>query len=289
MKIRAIIISLLLFSCTALSGAPIVLDSVKFRGDVRKYYIGIPDNPAPGRPLVICLHGYGGSAEKYLDQKITPACLGSGFAICIPQGLKDPKGKNSWNVGYNPKQTGWKVDDVAFVAYLGRAVAKKYGLDASNVFLTGMSNGGEMCYLTAYRRPEAFAAIASVSGLQMDWMVRKYKPKGTVPFAELHGTADKTSLWEGDPENKYGWGKYLAVPAAVCNIVAMNGCVVYSKSSVPVRAEGNEVILHRYSGGNNGSEVLFYEVVGGTHSWCTDIYDSCGEILKFFTSHIRLH
>ena len=37
-----------------------------------------------------------------------------GFAVCYPQGEKDAKGKNCWNVGYDVQQ-GLKRDDVGFV------------------------------------------------------------------------------------------------------------------------------------------------------------------------------
>ena len=123
----------------------------------------------------------------------------NGFAVCYPQGLKDPKGNSSWNVGY-PSQEGMKTDDVDFIVKLSRHISREFGLSRENIFLTGMSNGGEMCYLTAQKKPKAFKAIASIAGLTLtDMMPLRYRRP--VPFMEVHGTEDRTSEWTGDPEN----------------------------------------------------------------------------------------
>ncbi len=259
--------------------------TIKFQGLDREYWISIPESASASTPLVICLHGYGGHAEGY-KPGFTKAALEKGFAVCYPQGVKAPKGKTGWNVRY-PKQEGMKTNDVAFVVFLSKQLPKLFGLSAENVFMTGMSNGGEMCYLMAYTHPKAFRAIASVAGLQMGWIKDEVKPAGPVPFFEIHGTADKTSRWEGDPFNDYGWGEYLPVPAAVANMVSINGCRLYSRTELPLKSEdAHQVILHSYTLGENDTEVAFYEVIGGTHSWADDAVDTFGEILGFFERHL---
>ena len=44
---------------------------------------------------------------------------------------------------------GLKTDDVDFLCKLARYLQKEYNLSRHNTFLTGMPNGGEMCYLMA--------------------------------------------------------------------------------------------------------------------------------------------
>ena len=56
-----------------------------------------------------------------------------------------------------------------------------------------MSNGGEMCYMMAMKKPKVFGAIASIAGLTLNNMSRDYKMP--IPFMEVHGTADNTSKW----------------------------------------------------------------------------------------------
>ena len=145
--------------------------TMKNQGYEREYRLYIPEGVGEGSPLVIALHGYGGGIEKMPSALITTA-KAHGYAICIPQGLKDPAGKPGWNVGY-PSQEGMTVDDVDFVCSLARKLRKEYGFSKSATFLTGMSNGGEMCYLTAMRKPKAFTAVASIAGLSLLWMFEK--------------------------------------------------------------------------------------------------------------------
>ncbi|MCR5133756.1 MAG: prolyl oligopeptidase family serine peptidase, partial [Bacteroidales bacterium] len=187
--------------------------TMKFQGFEREYYLYTPQGLKEKAPLVMVLHGYGGSALKGRKEMMDVADR-YGFAVCYPQGEKDPSGKTGWNVGY-PKQEGMKTDDVKFICALAKKVCRENGLDSGNTFLTGMSNGGEMCYFTAMRKPKAFKAIASIAGLTMEWIAQEYSYSHPVPFMEVHGTADHTSEWYGDPDNSGGWGAYLPVPVAV--------------------------------------------------------------------------
>lgn len=259
-----------------------VRDSLRHKGVWRSWLLFEPECLSPEKPLLICLHGYGGSAERGKVQLVELASK-MGFVLCFPQGLKDPKGKPSWNVGY-PSQKGWKQDDVAFLECLTRRLQKKYVLDPRNAFLIGMSNGGEMCYLIARRKPDLFAGLMSIAGLTLECM-KPLRYNNPVPFMELHGTIDSVSRWEGDPENRHGWGEYLGVPNAVSYVVAADGCLSYQKSAV-----SQDVILHRYADGlkarkgkGHTCEVWFYEVVGGRHSWSDDMMDTYAEIEKFIS------
>ena len=249
---------------------------------VRTYYLYLPERTAYA-PLVVLLHGYGGSAKGYMPAVIE-AAANHGYALCVPQGLKDPTGRPSWNVGY-PMQDGWQVDDVDFIMQLCRHLQERYGLSTRNTFLTGMSNGGEMCYLFAWKQPQFFSAIASMAGLTMEWLIRETDFSGAVPFLEFHGTADKTSLWDGDPENTGGWGAYISVPVAVSHIAAMNRCSTLSHTLLPLKdadKPSRQITLHHYANGTEGTEVLFYEVEGGGHSWSMEDIDSPELIMDFF-------
>ena len=255
-----------------------------FDGREREYYLYLP----PGGkdvPLILVLHGYGGKAAGYRPEMLFPA-REEGFAVCYPQGRANSIGKTGWNVGY-PSQQDLKDDDVALVTYLAGLLQDKFGLSRENTFLTGMSNGGEMCYLLAYSANTTFSALASVAGLTMKWLYDGPRGLRPIPFMEIHGTADKTSHWEGDPEGRYGWGGYMSIPAAMEAITTLNGCTREETEVLPLQHEGaHRVILHRYSG-ENATETLLYEVEGGKHSWALDDLDTCREIWQFFKRHIK--
>lgn len=279
------------FLLVSLQFSALAQEKYQFRhqGLDREYWMYIPENLPEQAPLVFVLHGYGGKAEGYCPQMIETARK-HGFAVCYPQGEKAPKGKTGWNVGY-PKQEGMKTDDIDFICDLARHVQKKFSLSRKNTFFSGMSNGGEMCYIMAMQHPEAFTAYASVAGLTMEWVYRSMSPKMAVPLMEIHGTADKTSLWEGDPDNNCGWGEYISVPLAVGVWAAEAKCTHTETVELPVR--NNKVLMHRHLGGSPAweggpeIEVRLYEVVGGKHSWAHKDMDTCEEIWKFFSKYLR--
>lgn len=276
------------FFSLVLSAQDIQEYKIRHAGIERSYWLYLPQNH-DNAPLVLCLHGYGGKAEGYRPELLEVA-KENGFALCYPQGEKAPKGKTGWNVGY-PAQEGMKTDDVDFICDLVRHLQKTHGLSRKNTFYSGMSNGGEMCYILAMQRPDVFSAYASIAGLTMEWLYKGYTPKKAVPIMEVHGTADKTSMWEGDPYNKGGWGAYISVPQAVGVWVAQARCTHEATEELPLMR--NKVILHKYMGGEPAweggpaVEVRLYEIVEGKHSWGLSDMDTCREMWKFFCMYMR--
>lgn len=68
------------------------IDSVLVNGHMRHYRMVLPKMVQPNTPLVVLLHGYGGgnlNDETCMDS-VAQRC---GFALCVPAGLYDPKGK----------------------------------------------------------------------------------------------------------------------------------------------------------------------------------------------------
>lgn len=252
-------------------------------GLTRTYRLYLPEKLPDGAPLVFVLHGYG--SDFNLDHHgFNEAADRHGFAVCYPQGTKDGRGKNCWNVGY-PFQAGMTVDDVSFLCKLAERLQRKHGLNPASTFCTGMSNGGEMCYLLAYTRPDAFAAVAPISGLTMEWIYRRYDAPMPIPLFEIHGTEDRTSAWEGDLSNDGGWGAYLPVEIAVGHWVAVNRCVREQIDTLAVRR--HPVAAHRFTGGTNGNEVWLYEIIGGGHSWAEKDMDTPEEIWRFFSRYVK--
>ena len=263
--------------------------SYKHQGMDREYWLYLPEGLSEDAPLVLLLHGYKASAEGYRPEMMEVA-KENGFALCYPQGAIDSRGKTCWNVGY-PFQENLKTDDVDFLCSLARHLQKEHRLSRKNTFLTGMSNGGEMCHLMAYLKPDVFAAFAPIAGLSMEWSYKKYEAKKPVPMMEVHGTMDKTSRWEGDPSNEGGWGEYLAVPQAVAYWAAKAHCTHEETIELPLIR--NKVVLHKYNGGEPAweggpaIEVRLYEVIGGKHTWALNDMDTCREIWNFFKIYLR--
>ena len=285
---KFIILLTALFVCHAASAGSLKTETIQDQGLTRTYYLYLPNDLPADAPLVFILHGYGGSASSYVNNSsLTFKELAEEYkvALCYPQATTDPKPNTGWNVYYPWQIDKMKVDDCEFICNLAKHLQSTYKLSAKNTFLTGMSNGGEMCYLLAYRKAKEFGAIASMAGLTLTEMAKRHDYTEPIAFMEVHGTGDKTSRWEGDPTNQFGWGAYLAVPNAVGAVAAGNKCMYQETKELPQIK--NKVIFHRYYGSPSGKEVHFYEVRNGGHNRATDSFDSCRTIMEFFKQNMR--
>lgn len=251
-----------------------------YAGADRTYWLHIPKNMKPGAPLVIMLHG---SSGKVSDREFDPVSDKHGFAYCYPLGT-EYNGHHFWNVGYD-SQAGMTSDDVGFLEALVGEIHSRFGTSTRNVFLTGFSNGGEMCYVVAEMKPKLFAAYASLAGIMMEWVYKKSASDVAVPFMEVHGTLDPTNRWCGDPYNKYGSGVYLSVPFAVEHHVLRNHCTQLQCDTLPFRDGPYPIVAHRWTGSKSGKDVWLYEIQGGQHGFaCKQEMDE--QIWQFFSKYI---
>ncbi len=286
-SLKVALLATVLALCSLTAGAgQYVEDSLKVDGYMRHWVMYLPDGLQADAPLVVVLHGYGAGIRR--ENIMIGTADRHGFAVCIPQGLNDPQGEPSWNVGY-PFQQGWKVDDVKALCEIARYVQKRHHLSRRNAFLTGMSNGGEMCYLMAYSKQNTFRAVAPIAGLTMLWMYEQMEASRPIPLMEIHGTEDRVSEWTGDLENKGGWGAYLPVPVAIGYWVAKNRCTHEVTDTVESLKgpQVHPVVKHRYTSPTTACDVWLYEVIGGVHSWHTDDIDTGEEIWQFFSRYLK--
>lgn len=283
---RKMVTAAFLCLCFFVSAQRFQEDSLKVDGHMRHFVSYFPSALKAGAPTVFVLHGYGGGIWR--DNPMIQIADKEGFAVCIPQGLPDPMGNPSWNVGY-PFQKGWEVDDVKSLCRIAAFLQKRYGLSRENTFLTGMSNGGEMCYLMAYSNQKTFKAVAPVAGLTMQWMYNELEADRPIPVFEIHGTEDRTSEWLGDLGNKGGWGAYLPVPQAIGYWVAKNRCATEKVERVEsLNPEtGRYIVKHCFTDSPWGADVWLYEVVGGAHTWHIEDLNTGAEIWSFFRKYME--
>ena len=239
-------------------------------GIEREYIFYRPASASANCPLVYVCHGYTGSAQGIMDYSGFNALADIfGFAVCYPQGIDDSFGNAFWNVGYD-FQNNETVDDVAFLQLLTDAFEDDYGILEDEVFCTGMSNGGDFCYLLACEASEDFKAVAPISGMIMQNIMDNCSPLNEVPILEIHGTNDNVTYYDGDPNNNDGWGAYPSIPATIdffVNLFGLEQEEVYSFEDVDP-SDGSEVNAVRYGDPAGGcSEVRLYTVEGGGHDW----------------------
>jgi polyhydroxybutyrate depolymerase len=285
--IKCILSGMLFLAVLPLSAQKQETITFNINGMERSCVMYLPAGLKENAPLIFVIHGYGGFADPK-SYHMNPVADKYGFAVCYPKGIKDGRGNPCWNVGY-PFQADMKVNDVEVLCKMAKLVQKKYKLSAKNTFLTGMSNGGEMCYLMAYSKQNTFAAVAPMAGLTLVWMYQKLEAPAPIPLFEVHGTKDHTSEWFGDLTNVGGWGAYMPVPTAVNYWVAKNRCLEEKVDTLPVKnkTNGHYVITHKFINGIHGNEVWLYEIVNGPHAWPDADINTGEEIWKFFSKYVK--
>ena len=245
-------------------------------GETRQYILHRPDGLQENSPLVFVLHGLGGSASGIREySRMDKVADENGFAVCYPQGTGGSedtkytkKGTHFWNVGYEVHKNE-TVDDVEFITSLAMFLQEKYNLDSEKTFCTGMSNGGDMSYLLGCAAPDIFKAIAPITGCMMKWIYDSCNENDPVPVFHVHGTADHTTYYDGDEENRDEWGAYMGVERTINLWIERNECSNTSVNTLPDidKNDGSIVIAQKNTGGKNNNEVWFYKVIGGDHEW----------------------
>ena len=283
---KTVLIALTVLSCVSAFGQKRESGSLKVDGKERTWNMFLPSMLQPGAPLVMVLHGYGGSADPRPTYEF--AAERHGFAVCYPQGLADKTGGKSWNVGY-PFQQDMGVDDVKALCKIARAVQKKYGLSPVNAFLTGHSNGGEMCYLMAFSKQDVFRAVAPLSGFLPAWVYQTMEAPKPIPVFEIHGSEDSSTPMEGDLEPKGKWGRFLPVRQAISYFAAKNRCLQEQCDTIPGKSpeNGRYVVRYKYTDGIDGIETWLYVIVHGQHSWGVDDLETGEEIWSFFSKYLK--
>ena len=235
----------------------------------RQYRIHFPDQVAENAPLIMALHGYSGNNNEMMNNYgWTELSDERGFVVAFPNGTQDQSGNRFWDVDYD-FHPNFDIDDDGFLSELALHLQELHGLDPERTFVTGFSNGAEMCFQLACRESETFTAFAPIVGMMLDPLFNNCEPAVTRPILSLNGTADNVTLFDGDMNNTGGWGAYHSIPdtmALWANIIGTSG---FERTYLPDidTNDGSTVRLDVYSSPQHDLELWYYLVIGGGHDW----------------------
>ena len=252
----------------------------------RDYIYYEPNNINPGAPLVFVAHGYSGSAQDIMSYcGMNSLADQFGFAVCYPEGTSDNWGNNFWNVGYD-FTSGSNINDVDYLSELASFLQTEKNLSIDNTFLTGMSNGAELCYLVACESPGVFKAFAPVAGTIFPNGLTNNTCNGEpVSIFELHGSNDNVTLFEGDSNDQF-WGPYLGIDSIVNYWTEINELTDLTVDTLPNLNNNNKFIIsYKYSSENATEKFWLYKHKNG-HSWNIDDIIVAQEIWSFFSQFL---
>ena len=235
----------------------------------RQYLFHRPSNSTNAVPLVIVLHGTGGTAAWADDETGWSAFADrEGFALALPDAIppyitKPPKfltNPQRWNdgspsVGQFPSS---EADDVGFLTAVIHDAIARGSVDPNRVYVTGFSNGAGMTFRFAAERAELLAAIAPVAG--HSWLPEP-KLARPVPTLYLIGTADPLVPIEGGSVRS-PWGARVVRPRVMNTLrswATAIGC-----DGDPVTANAGEVVFPAKPG---GVEFRAQFIKGLGHHW----------------------
>ncbi len=270
--------------------------TIRSGGMDRTYTLHVP----PGDPigLVVSLHGGGGTGmgQKGLTNFDTVA-EAHNLLVVYPDGYD-----KSWADGRGASPADrHHVDDVGFLVALVGKLLNDYKIAPGHVFVTGMSNGGFMANRLACDRADVFAAVAPVAGtLGVDVAC---KPSRPVSVWEAHGTTDPLVPFNGGRvRGRGGVSRSISAASMVDKWKSVDGCQGDpARQVLPDVGDGTVVRRFDYTACAPSSEVVFYQIDNGGHTWpggkqylpkpvigaTTRAFDGSETIAEFFLAHAR--
>lgn len=167
------------------------LMTMSHEGTNRSFLLHIPPDHRAGMPLLVALHGGGGSASGFARYTgLTDLADEMGFIVVFPQGLNN-RWYDSIHLSREPGME-W-VDDTGFIAALVESVGTAH--QAGPVFVMGLSNGGMFVQELLVARGDLFRGGASViSQMPTGFTGRTSNP---VPVLFMNGTLDPLVPYRG--------------------------------------------------------------------------------------------
>lgn len=248
--------------------------------------------------LVLSLHGGGGTgiSQRGLTGFDTVADAHN-LLVAYPDGYD-----KSWADGRGASPADRRhINDVAFLVGLVSKLQNDYGIAPGHVFVTGMSNGGFMTNRLACERADLFAAVAPVAGTLGVGVA--CNPSRPVSVWEAHGTADPLVPFKGGVvRGRGGVSHAISVDNMVAKWRSADGCQGEpAMEALPDVRDGT--VVHRYesTGCAANTEVVFYKIDSGGHTWpggkqylpaavigpTTRALDGSEAIARFFLAHAR--
>ena len=234
-------------------------------------------------PLVLFLHGAGGSARQAMRQTgLAELAERAGFIAAFPEGLAAPPGNagqsgqeyagiQTWNAwmccGYARDQ---KIDDVGYLAALIARLKADFPVDPRRIHLAGFSNGAMLASRFVLERPGVAASLASVAGyLPCD----QEPPAEPLPVLIIHGNHDRVARFGPAPGQPRTGIFCEDFPAKAEADFWVRGMRLKSKARQVKDGGKSRVRLERYGPDTPAGRALgrgqvdFIIVKGGGHAW----------------------
>ncbi len=242
-------------------------------GRERTYLAYLPARLAERPALMVVLHGSLGNSEQaragygYGFDVLADA---EGFVVVYPQGYE-----GHWNDSRKAGPFAAKrenVDDVGFLRALIGEMVRLHGVDAGQVYVTGVSNGGQMALRLALEAPELMQGYAPVVASMPTENNLACVPSGkAVSILFMNGDLDPVNPWGGGDVELWpvlgNRGPVLSAEdsaAYFCGLAGLGGAAVAFQYPDVDGGDGSVVVRKVWSEAGK-KRVGLYGVMGGGH------------------------
>lgn len=221
-----------------------VAETLEFNEGARTFQYYIPSTYREGQPipLMFTFHGAGSyGLGQMVYSGFHELAEQEGFIVVAP------------DYGVNVKGNFQSPGVTAFTSRILDHMIENYTIDTDRVYASGISMGGNASLTLAHELGDRIAAVAPVaSGIGS--ALRRELPRPT------------TIVWfYGNQDTSYGPDIYEALE----HLVKQNGGSERPEVAHwhPTEDDPTRITRFRYDGGHNGTEVIFYRIEEGGHTW----------------------
>jgi methanethiol S-methyltransferase len=135
-------------------------DVVQVGPHLRSFDYLVPDPLPDGAPLLVVLHGSGGSGARirsFVGKELERLARERGFVVAYPDGFEGHWNDCRAEAPFSAALQG--IDDVGFLRAMVHRLHQDYGV--GRVRVMGYSNGGHMGFRLALEASDAFQAVAA--------------------------------------------------------------------------------------------------------------------------------
>ena len=250
-----------------------------YQGRVRTAELVVPTGtpPSAGWPVVVLLHGAGGSGHQILEKDGWQAVAArEHFAVLAADGTPKSEGRRAvfignprtWNSGVGSglsvaagSAVAKDIDDVGYLMALLDTAARRTRLDSRRVYVAGHSNGAGMAYRVASEHPERVAAVGVMAG-HLFVQARQSLPT-PVALVQIVGDQDPLMPMEGG-RVKMG-GVTAALEPALSSAARWAEMLGVHDSARIVRDDS--VTVRQWGDAKTSVVVMSYVVKGHGHGW----------------------
>lgn len=255
-------------------------------------------------PLLFVLHGGGGNAtdlQSFTFNRFNELADTHGFIVIYPEGFE-----KSWNDGRDVSglATAWdeNIDDVGFISEIADRLIDEYNIDRSQIFTSGISNGGFMSSRLLCDRSDLFKGGAIITATIPENYLGNCNPTNPNSVLVLNGTEDPLVPYEGGQITILGQerGLVISTDAYMQFWANANGCESDPNiTDLPdTQDDDTTVQIYDYASCDNQAAVRLYRIEGGGHTWpggeeilaeflvgrTTEEFVACDVIWDFFSN-----